>query len=571
VSEKTLSEVEWKSFAKAQKLDDPKVASKDTKALHEAVLDAVQMLGKKDEGKPDEMLAALDEFADVLTKQVAANAKRKDKDGKALKDTKDVKDQLYKMLSAVDKLRKELNTAKSKKEEAEADDDEESPALLTTKMLPLIREVRKGQLVLQSLIALAGKETVVLLSRKPISPARGKLLKEQMTNPSGLKFVRGECMLEANALTFVVQSSATGLAKKLKAALLAQTELRLKVRVRGEDPEDIDEDDGGDEETAAGAPGGPQGSNKPPGPPDAAKLAFAKRLLKLKVEVDKAVTRGDARSDQLLAVLASARQKVQDGNTAAGDDELTALEKLLEGTAGAGANDPVSEKSVNPKAAFDARLKALMPDIQKAIVGPPPNADVKRLLGSMGFHAKKGDFGDAHAVLDEIEGSLRRIAASTASAATETTVGTGRPVRRPVGAMSPRAAFTASRLLWAQTRDKIRAELRRLEAEVLAECKDEPDFEDIKANSGVLYSLLDHLDERLIDKLDDALNARNAEERRKLNEEALEIVNEYLEFVRDSELLHDIDDNGFLAVPVKSLLDERLADLADRLGQAVAV
>jgi hypothetical protein len=95
---------------------------------------------------------------------------------------------------------------------------------------------------MSSLIAVAGKETVVMISKRAISPARGKLLKEQMTNPGGLKFIRGECLFEQNTLTFVVQSPAAGLAKKLKAALLAQTELRLKVRVRGEDPNDIDDD-----------------------------------------------------------------------------------------------------------------------------------------------------------------------------------------------------------------------------------------------------------------------------------------------------------------------------------------
>ncbi len=53
MTEKILTEGEWKSFAKGEKLDDAKVASNDTKALHEAVLEAVQDLGRKDEKKPD--------------------------------------------------------------------------------------------------------------------------------------------------------------------------------------------------------------------------------------------------------------------------------------------------------------------------------------------------------------------------------------------------------------------------------------------------------------------------------------------------------------------------------------
>ena len=36
----------------------------------------------------------------------------------------------------------------------------------------------------------------------------GKLLKEQMTSASGLKFIRGECLFEKDAMTFVVQAPA---------------------------------------------------------------------------------------------------------------------------------------------------------------------------------------------------------------------------------------------------------------------------------------------------------------------------------------------------------------------------
>jgi hypothetical protein len=569
VSEKILTEGEWKSFAKGQKLDDPKVASKDTKALHEAVQNALQALGKTDENKPEEMLAGLDKFEGVLTKQVAANAKRKDKDGKAIKDTKEVKDQLYKMLTAVEKQRKELQVAKDKKEQAEQDagEDEESPALLTTKMVPLIREVRKGQLVLHTLIALTGKETLVLLSRKAISPARGKLLKEQMTNPSGLKFIRGECMLEANALTFVVQSSATGLAKKLKAALLAQTELRLKVRVRGEDPEDIDEDDGGDGDAQSDEAAGAAAQGGKPPPPDAAKLAFAKRLLKLKVEVDKAAVRGDAQAKELQALLASARQMVQDGNTSGGNDELTALEKLLANKAPGGqtatdakAGGPAPAGDVNPKVGFDARLKALFPDIQKAIAGPPPNAEVKRLLASMGFHAKKGDFGNAHAVLDEIEALLAGAAATGATAAS------GGP--KVAAAAGANVRFQQTRLVWDQTRKKVQGELRKLEGAILEQCKTQPDMQVIAEGTKDLYSILEVLDERLIDKLDEALNATTPQARNDLQAEAGTIIEEYMAYVKSEALFDDIDDNGFVPVAIASTLNASLNAMAKQLHAA---
>lgn len=80
-----------------------------------------------------------------------------------------------------------------------------------------------------------------MLSRRPISPSGRKLLTDYLGHGSP-RFFPGICLFEANAYTFVVKTQAAGLAKKIKAALLKQIELRLKVRVRGEDPNDVDDD-----------------------------------------------------------------------------------------------------------------------------------------------------------------------------------------------------------------------------------------------------------------------------------------------------------------------------------------
>jgi MoxR-like ATPase len=62
-------------------------------------------------------------------------------------------------------------SAKSGEDEGE---DAEASALLTTKLVPLLREVNKGRLM-HALTASTGKQVVVMLSRKPIPPARRKL------------------------------------------------------------------------------------------------------------------------------------------------------------------------------------------------------------------------------------------------------------------------------------------------------------------------------------------------------------------------------------------------------------
>jgi hypothetical protein len=240
VMAEVLTESTWTGFTKKLKVD-----------LDDATLTkALAKFDKAPQAKPHLRQEALRTVVDEIKKQVTALGKRKKELGD--KAFGEVKDKLYALLDAAETLQKEVQRSV----DAGGDDEEESPALLTTKLIPLIREVRKGDLVLQSLVAVAGKETVLLLSRKAISPARGKLLKEQMANPAGLKFVRGDCRFEQNALTFVVQAPAAQLARKIKEALLSQTGLRLKVRVRGEGG-DLEEDGETEELADDGVPKAP--------------------------------------------------------------------------------------------------------------------------------------------------------------------------------------------------------------------------------------------------------------------------------------------------------------------------
>jgi hypothetical protein len=116
----------------------------------------------------------------------------------------------------------------------------------------------------------------------------------------------------------------------------------------------------------------------------------------------------------------------------------------------------------------------------------------------------------------------------------------------------------------------VRAELEKLQQQVLADIKDDPDFANLSKNSAVLYRPLERLDERLMTKLDDALNATTAEQRNACHEEALTIVDEYMDFARTDALLHDICDNGFTDVDIESVLVERLTAMAAQLKAAIA-
>lgn len=396
MADKALTESAWKAFSKSGDYKDAAFV----KAL--AALDKAGKAGAQAE------LDALDE----IDKQAEALRKAH----KADKKLGDYLDDVEKALGKQRKASEDALAAERKAAASSGDEEEESPALLTTKMVPLIREVKKGGIVLQSLIAVAGKETVVLLSRKAISPARGKLLKEQMEKPAGLKFIRGECTLENNAITFIVQGQAAGLAKRLKAALLAQVEQRLKIRVRGEDPNDIDEEA---EEDGPGAPGGTALPDAPgdagtPAPPDAAlQTRFEDRLARIEPQIAEVLKAQKGDVSKIRAVAAFAREKGKERQWQAGLQSLDMLDKLLAAAQGGGTETPAPIESpapgVDPGAAFNARLAALMPKVKEALAAGGESAtDVKLKVSEAGVFARKREFDRAQALLDDVESLLEK-------------------------------------------------------------------------------------------------------------------------------------------------------------------
>src|SRR5512139_1953522 len=133
-----LSESSWTSFTKGALKKHPKLKLEDA-----ALVKALGALDRSDDSKPEEKLKALEAVIEQIKKQVVANARRKKEFGDELFD--DAKDKLYELLEAAEAQQKATQKAAVKVQPAE-DEEEESPALLTTKMIPLLREVRKGEL-----------------------------------------------------------------------------------------------------------------------------------------------------------------------------------------------------------------------------------------------------------------------------------------------------------------------------------------------------------------------------------------------------------------------------------------
>jgi len=255
---KALSDSGWKDVSSKNKIKD--------NGLLKLLADHKRI----DEARHDEAIASLDQIVKLATqlkktKEVAAASAAAKYVNELAQAAESDRSAIVKAKTEAEKKAKveaeaKKQDAKKTSQDEDGDDDDESSALLTTKMLPLLRQVNKGEMM-HVLIARAGKQVAVMMSRKPIAPARRKILADELGVSGGVKYFGGHCVKEDGATTFVLKSEVTGLAKLLKLALLNQTGMRVKkLSCRGEDGEDADHDeDEGDDLVA----GGPEGGETP--------------------------------------------------------------------------------------------------------------------------------------------------------------------------------------------------------------------------------------------------------------------------------------------------------------------
>jgi hypothetical protein len=135
----------------------------------------------------------------------------------------------------------------------------------------------------------------------------------------------------------------------------------------------------------------------------------------------------------------------------------------------------------------------------------------------------------------------------------------------PKSAENSLVVLQQSRLAWDTTRKQVQADLKELEASILAACEEDEEVGAKAVDVSVLHTVLDGLDNRLIDKLDEALNAADPAQRSKLNQEAKTIAGEYVAFINGNALMADIDDSGFKPVSIRKGSLATLAQLSSKL------
>ncbi|MCU0878678.1 MAG: hypothetical protein MUF06_12905 [Pirellulaceae bacterium] len=310
-----------------------------------------------------------------------------------------------------------------------------------------------------------------------------------------------------------------------------------------------------------------------PGSNKALSGEFVQRFSKLKPQLDQALA---------LSLPVSARVKEQGGivaalarknDFAAALSELAPLEKLVaEALNSQSAAQPAPPPPPPPPPAppvepgISQELKQLTdaatdlgPRVIAAVKSHPELRDeILRPIGAFQKHVAAGKVEQARQALQETLLVLQRMEGSAG------------PLSPSAPAMTTTedslVTLQKARLEWDSTRKAVQNELRTLEQAILAICRDEPDFAAIKDGTKNLYVMLETLDTRLSDKLDEALNADTPDQRAARRREALTIADEYLDFVIDDDLINHIDDNGFVRVGVRLRMLTTLNDLLARLS-----
>jgi len=200
-------------------------------------------------------------------------------------------------------------------------------------------------------------------------------------------------------------------------------------------------------------------------------------------------------------------------------------------------------------------------------------AALEALLEQATAAAAAKDLAGALDLLDQVEAGLAAPEPSPPS------LPTSEPEAAPKVAMrdpSKDGAFfklQKSRLEWKEARDKVESDLVSLEQTILSECKQmnadpneefEFDLDELAAKSKRLHSIMDGIDERLLEKLDEALKAQG-EQRAEKQKEAAGIIQEYQAFLNSDPLVARIDNSGFMNTSIRQTFVNTLTNLAANL------
>jgi len=141
----------------------------------------------------------------------------------------------------------------------------------------------------------------------------------------------------------------------------------------------------------------------------------------------------------------------------------------------------------------------------------------------------------------------------------------------PTQAGAPQQSFVnmqKSRLLWVGARQKVASQIDQLKKAIAADFMGDPDEDAILDEMDALDNILVHMDERLVDVLDDLLDEKTSEEERaSLIVNARGLLGEYVNFLMSDPLLKKLEGDAPFGVhlSVASTMTSTLKSLSAAL------
>lgn len=204
---------------------------------------------------------------------------------------------------------------------------------------------------------------------------------------------------------------------------------------------------------------------------------------------------------------------------------------------------------------FTVRLKAALAAL--ATAGAEVARPAKLLVSEAGALARQRQWALADSTLRRAEALLAGAAPAAPAA----------PAPAAPAASPGRFVHQAKvRLGWQKARKKLAEDLQLLQAAILEHYRKQPEYADLATRVRRFDAVLGTLDDKLADKLDEALNAADPQQRSALHEQARAILDGYAKYVRDEPLLVALDDNPFVPLSTHKALLKTLQVLDNSLA-----
>lgn len=124
-------------------------------------------------------------------------------------------------------------------------------------------------------------------------------------------------------------------------------------------------------------------------------------------------------------------------------------------------------------------------------------------------------------------------------------------------------AYAKSRLAWIATRKRIETDIGKLQSEIVATYSDQGLGQELAgAYTSWVGPVLQSLDERLADALDDATNATDETKRAELVTHAKSLIAEYTAFLNSDPRITELDNNPFVPLSIRTTVGGTLSTLA---------